>query len=224
MAGSSPGLRRSHGSWRVDETYVKVKGRWVYLYRAVDSRGQTIDFLLSAKRDAEAAKRFFRKALAQPHTVNPRTITHHRGQKCGLSKSHGRDEEGRRAVPSVKAATGEIPEQYCRARPSERETTDPPGLGLRWLLDGPTNTVRLRGDGNNEEGACSEYRRQRHPDPGGAHRRTILSRRLRGALGSLAHDPRPPTPNVATEPVPLPSPHRDGFECVGSRLKNLFPH
>ncbi len=55
--------------------YVKVKGRWTYLYRAVDSRGQTIDFLLSAKRDAEAAKRFFRKALGQPHTVNPRTIT-----------------------------------------------------------------------------------------------------------------------------------------------------
>ena len=47
----------------------------MYLYRAVDSRGQTIDFLLSAKRDAEAAKRFFRKALGQPHTVNPRTIT-----------------------------------------------------------------------------------------------------------------------------------------------------
>jgi transposase, IS6 family len=45
------------------------------LYRSVDSRGQTIDFLLSAKRDAEAAKRFFRKALGQPHTVNPRTIT-----------------------------------------------------------------------------------------------------------------------------------------------------
>ena len=47
----------------------------MYLYRAVDSRGQTVDFLLSAKRDAETAKRFFRKALAQPHTVNPRT--HH---------------------------------------------------------------------------------------------------------------------------------------------------
>src|SRR5215211_6663335 len=62
-------------SWRVDETYIRVKGRWTYLYRAVDSRGQTIDFLLSAKRDAEAAKRFFRKALGQPHTVNPRTIT-----------------------------------------------------------------------------------------------------------------------------------------------------
>jgi IS6 family transposase len=69
-----PHLRLSNGSWRVDETYVRVKGRWTYLYRAVDSRGQTTDFLLSAKRDAEAAKRFFRKAPGQPHMVNPRTI------------------------------------------------------------------------------------------------------------------------------------------------------
>src|SRR6195952_2031748 len=70
-----PHLRMSNGSWRVDETYVKVKGCWMYLYRAVDSGGQTIHFLLSAKGDAEAAKRFYRKALAQSHTVNPRTIT-----------------------------------------------------------------------------------------------------------------------------------------------------
>src|ERR1700704_1410110 len=70
-----PHLRMSNGSWRVDETYVRVKGRWTYLYRAVDSRGQTIDFPLSAKRDAAAAKRFFRKALVQPHTLNRRTIT-----------------------------------------------------------------------------------------------------------------------------------------------------
>ena len=70
-----PHLRRSDGSWRVEETYVRVKGRWMYLYRAVDSHGQTIDFLLSARRDASAAKRFFRRALGQPHTANPRTIT-----------------------------------------------------------------------------------------------------------------------------------------------------
>ncbi len=70
-----PHLRPTTGSWRVDETYIRVKGRWTYLYRAVDSRGQTIDFLLSAKRDAAAARRFFRKALNQPHTVNPRSIT-----------------------------------------------------------------------------------------------------------------------------------------------------
>jgi transposase, IS6 family len=70
-----PHLRMSNGSWRVDETYVRVKGRWTYLDRAVDSRGQTVDFLLSARRDTVAAKRFFRKALAQPHTVNPHTVT-----------------------------------------------------------------------------------------------------------------------------------------------------
>ena len=70
-----PHLRMTNGSWRVDETYVKVKGRWSYLYRAVDGRGQTIDFLLSAKRDAVAARRFFRKSLRQQHTVNPRTLT-----------------------------------------------------------------------------------------------------------------------------------------------------
>jgi transposase, IS6 family len=58
-----PHLRPSTGSWRVDETYIKVKGRWTYLYRAVDSRGETIDFLLSAVRDAAAAKRFFRKVM-----------------------------------------------------------------------------------------------------------------------------------------------------------------
>jgi transposase-like protein len=70
-----PHLRPTNGSWRVDETCLKVKGRWVYLYRAVDSRGQTIDFRLSAKRDAAAARRFFRKALARSNTVNPLTIT-----------------------------------------------------------------------------------------------------------------------------------------------------
>ena len=60
------------GAWM--RLYIKVKGVWSYLYRAVDNLGQTIDFLLSARRNAIAAKRFFRKALAQPHTVNPRTI------------------------------------------------------------------------------------------------------------------------------------------------------
>ena len=50
-------------SWRVDETYIKIKGTWTYLYRAVDSEGNTLEFLLSPTRDAEAAKRFFLKAL-----------------------------------------------------------------------------------------------------------------------------------------------------------------
>jgi transposase-like protein len=56
-------LKRTNKSYRVDETYIKVKGQDKYLYRAVDSTGQTIDFLLSAKRDATAAKRFFEKVF-----------------------------------------------------------------------------------------------------------------------------------------------------------------
>jgi transposase-like protein len=52
-------------SWRVDETYIRVRGRWTYLYRAVDKQGQTVDFLLSEHRDIAAAKRFFTRAIEQ---------------------------------------------------------------------------------------------------------------------------------------------------------------
>ena len=51
------------GSWRMDETYIRVKGEWVYLYRAVDKSGKTVDFYLSPKRDVNAAKAFLRKAM-----------------------------------------------------------------------------------------------------------------------------------------------------------------
>jgi IS6 family transposase len=67
-------LKPTNRSWRLDETYIKVKGQERFLYRAVDSAGQTIDFLLAARRDAEAAKRFFRRALAQTGNPMPRVI------------------------------------------------------------------------------------------------------------------------------------------------------
>lgn len=59
--------------WRMDETYIKIKGQWKYLYRAVDTAGQTIDFLLTAKRDATAALRFFSKAIR--HHGEPEVVT-----------------------------------------------------------------------------------------------------------------------------------------------------
>ena len=67
-------LKPTNKSWRVDETYVRVQGRWCYLYRAIDSCGATIDFLLSAARDAAAAKRLFRQALSVPSDPQPRVI------------------------------------------------------------------------------------------------------------------------------------------------------
>ena len=51
-------------SWRMDETYIKVKGKWMYLYRAIDKYGKTLDFMLSKHRDKAAARRFFRRAIA----------------------------------------------------------------------------------------------------------------------------------------------------------------
>ena len=70
-----PYLKPTNDSFRTDETYIKVKGQWKYLYRAVDSTGNTIDFMLSENRDASAAKRFFKKALTSPHNQLPRVIT-----------------------------------------------------------------------------------------------------------------------------------------------------
>ena len=67
-------LKATQKSWRVDETYVRVKGRWCYLYRAIDSTGTTIDFVLSGLRDAAAAKRLFCKALTNPSHPQARVI------------------------------------------------------------------------------------------------------------------------------------------------------
>src|SRR5436190_23913435 len=69
-----PELRKTNASWRCDETYIRVAAKWTYLYRAVDSTGDTIDFLLSPYRDAAAAKRFFQKALRSSGHPRPRVI------------------------------------------------------------------------------------------------------------------------------------------------------
>jgi len=69
-----PHLKPTNDSWRIDETYIKIKGEWKYLYRAVDSEGNTLDFMLSAKRDGKAAARFFHTVLKANHVTQPRVI------------------------------------------------------------------------------------------------------------------------------------------------------
>jgi transposase-like protein len=84
------------GSWRMDETYVKVRGAWMYLYRAVDKGGKTVDFFLSRKRDVNAAKAFLRKAMKGQRTPTKITLD-------AYAASH-------RAVSDLKEA-GELPKR-----------------------------------------------------------------------------------------------------------------
>jgi transposase-like protein len=86
-------------SCRVDETCIKIRGEWCYLYRAVDRTGRTVDFRLSPRRDVAAAKAFFRKAI-KSHQRYPRTIT-----LDGYAASH-RQPEVRSSLARVRAGTG----------------------------------------------------------------------------------------------------------------------
>ena len=97
-------VRHPNRSWRLDETYVRVAGKWTYLYRALDSEGNTIDFMLSAYRDRIAAKHFLQVALWRVGHLRPRVL----------------NVDGHPAYPSVIAElkeTGEL-SNVCRCRPS----------------------------------------------------------------------------------------------------------
>jgi IS6 family transposase len=97
-------MRIPNRSWRVDETYIRVAGQWTYLYRAIDSDGNTIDFRLSLKRDYTAAKSFLRLALQRAGRSRPRVI----------------NVDGHPAYPRVikeLKRTGELG-RHCRCRPS----------------------------------------------------------------------------------------------------------
>ena len=171
-----PHLRISNGSWRVDETYVRVKGHWTYLYRAVDSRGQTIDFLVSARRDAVAAKRFFRRALVQPHVVNPRTLT--------VDKNPAYP----RAVVDMKRdgeLTSRTRMRQCKylnniVEQDHRRIAWLAGARLRLLSNGAENLGRLRGLRDDPEGPDSKPRRARHQGSGCFCRQPLRDCRVAG--------------------------------------------
>ena len=114
-------VRHPNRSWRVDETYVRVAGKWAYLYRAVDSAGDTIDFLLSPHRDLTAAKLFLRLALSGAGRIRPRVINvdGHPAYARAIAELKKSGDLGRR----------------CRCRPSPYlnnvRTTDLSRSGLR---------------------------------------------------------------------------------------------
>ena len=144
-------LKPTNKSWRVDETYVRVKGCWCYLYRAIDFTGATSDFLLSALRDAAAAKRLFRKALSDPSHPHPRVINTDQERLYGSGNFSS--ERGRNPAPPLPTSAGPILEQYPGAGPSSDQTT---GEGQAWVSRvsrGAANNPRIRGHAHDSEGA-----------------------------------------------------------------------
>ena len=100
-------------SWRMDETYVRIKGAWKYLYRAVDKAGATVDFRLTAKRDRKAALRFLRKAIGQ--NGMPKKITIDKsGANTAAIESYNKDQEADIEIRQVKYLNN-IVEQDHRA-------------------------------------------------------------------------------------------------------------
>jgi putative transposase len=98
-------LKRPVGSsWRMDETYIRIKGAWKYLYRAVDKAGATVDFLLTAKRDRKAALRFLRKAIGQ--NGRPKKITIDKsGANTAAIESYNKDQEAGIEIRQVNTLT-----------------------------------------------------------------------------------------------------------------------
>src|SRR6201993_531513 len=121
-------------SWRMDETYIKVKGEWYYLYRAVDKTGQTIDFLLTEQRDEPAAKRFLTKAIRRHGVPEKSTIDGSAANEAAI-KSYN-EEHGTAITIRKRKFLNNVVEQDHRA--VKRVTR--PMLGLK-LFDAAQDTL-----------------------------------------------------------------------------------
>jgi hypothetical protein len=125
-------LKPVNKSYRIDETYIKVKGEDKYLYRALDSTGQTIDFLLTAKRDGrrQALSSPDYRGIGQCHAAGDE-----RGQESGISSRHGSVKSRRCRSPASGFTSVQVFEQCNRTGPSDREETSVAGQGLWQLSD-----------------------------------------------------------------------------------------
>ena len=108
-------LKPTNDSWRVDETYVRVNCKWCYPHGAVDSTGATLDFLLSAKQDAAAAKRFLAKALGGANSSLAAGDQHRRPRRVSARRRAAQSR--RRSRRGLQASAGAIFEQRARAGP-----------------------------------------------------------------------------------------------------------
>ena len=127
-------------SWRMDETYIKVKGVWKYLYRAVDKEGQTVDFLLTAKLDKAAALRFFDKAMKANGVPEKVTMDKSGANKAAIDEINGSGE-----TPIIERPS-QIPEQHRPARPPGSEASQQTDAQLQVISSRQMCTGRHRID------------------------------------------------------------------------------
>jgi hypothetical protein len=163
------------GKWHVDETYIKVRGQWMYLYRAIDSVGDTVEFYFSAHRDLPAAKRFFTKTLERHgHRRQPdqsrgdRFLLHHKslaGSLAGMAEADPHPSES-------------LPQQSHRTRSSTHQGSH--ASDARLQVDGGRlhHPVRYRNDPHDAQ-ATGEVGFQSESVAGGAvrHSRRSMSRK-----------------------------------------------
>ena len=125
-------------SWRMDETYIKVKGQWCYLYRAVDKHGQTIDFLLTEHRDKAAALRFLKKAIRRNGLPETITIDGSDANEAAI-KSYNEEHGTKYHHPS-----GEILKQHGGAGPSGSQADHPSHVRVQIVRGSPRHPGRDR--------------------------------------------------------------------------------
>jgi transposase, IS6 family len=156
-------------SWRVDETYVKVRGKWTYLYRTVDKFGNTIDFYLSPTRNAKAAKRFLGKALnglkdwGEANGHQQRQGTDLRYRDFGV--------EGRRQVSRKACApAGQILEQCRRGRSRQAQATDQACEGIQDAENSICDNQGIRSHAGFAQGPGGDFQSNRRYSWRSSHR------------------------------------------------------
>jgi transposase, IS6 family len=152
-------------SWRVDETYVRVGGKWKYLFRAVDKHGQLIDFMLSDRRNTKAARRFLAKALKVMRNWPPASIT---TDKLGsYPKALRRLKRNGELKDTVRHRTSKYLNNQIEADHGASQTADPSHQGLPVDEDGLRHHQGLRDHAHDPSPTL-------HPDRTRRHRRSAL--------------------------------------------------
>ncbi len=168
-------LKPTNKSWRVDETYVRVKGEWCYLYRAVDSEGATVEFFLSGFRDKESAQSLFRRAIRHgappPRVINTDLAPTYPTAIAGLKRSGDLPRRCRHRPVQYLNNIVEQDHRFVKKRIVAKAGV--PGVRIcaahcRWLRSDPSNEERA--------GAMVTSPRHRAPEP--LHRPSLRPRPL----------------------------------------------